>query len=121
VIGERIVSAAPSLAHTADLVRSHHERYDGGGYPDHLAGDEIPLGASIIGVCDAFGAMTKQRPYSDAITVAEALAELRRCSGSHFNPTAVVAFCELIEHPERALRSPGDDRPLSAHAARGRD
>jgi diguanylate cyclase (GGDEF)-like protein len=98
-IGERIVSAAPSLAHTAKLVRSHHERWDGTGYPDQLGGEETPFGAGIIAVCDAFGAMTKQRPYSDAITVAEALAELRRCSGSQFNPTVVCAFCELIEQP----------------------
>jgi diguanylate cyclase (GGDEF)-like protein len=100
-IGERIVTAAPSLAHAAELVRSHHEHYDGSGYPDRLAGDDIPLGASIIAVCDAFAAMTKQRPYSDAITVADALAELRRCSGSQFDPSDVRAFCELIEHPER--------------------
>jgi len=98
-IGERIVTAAPSLAHTAELVRSHHEHYDGSGYPDRLAGEEIPSGASIIAICDAFAAMTKQRPYSDAIMVVEALSELRRCSGSQFNPHYVRAFCELIEHP----------------------
>jgi len=111
-IGERIVTAAPSLAHTAGLVRSHHERYDGSGYPDHLAGEEIPFGASIIAVCDAFGAMTKQRPYSDAITVAEALAELQRCSGSHFNPTVVRAFSELIEEPALG------DEPRTPHRER---
>jgi diguanylate cyclase (GGDEF)-like protein len=111
-IGERIVTAAPSLAHTAGLVRSHHEHYDGSGYPDHLAGDEIPFGASIIAVCDAFGAMTKQRPYSDAITVADALAELQRCSGSHFNPTVVRAFSDLIEEPAPAV-GPEDVRPTT--------
>ena len=99
VIGERILAAAPSLAHTGKLVRSHHERYDGTGYPDALAGEEITLGASIIAVCDAFAAMTRERPYSDAITVAEALSELRRCSGAHFHPHVVQAFCELIELP----------------------
>jgi len=99
-IGERIVTAAPSLAHTSKLVRSHHERYDGSGYPDHLAGEDLPFGARVIAVCDAFGAMTSQRPYSDAISVAEALAELRRCSGSDFDPTVVRAFCELVEHPD---------------------
>jgi diguanylate cyclase (GGDEF)-like protein len=101
-IGERIVTAAPSLAHTGELIRSHHERYDGSGYPDRLAGEDIPFGASILAVCDAFGAMTKERPYSDAITIAEALSELRRCSGSHFHPRVVDAFCKLIEHPEHA-------------------
>jgi diguanylate cyclase (GGDEF)-like protein len=98
-IGERILAAAPSLAHTAEIARSHHERYDGTGYPDGLAGEEITLGASIIAVCDAFAAMTSERPYSDAITVAEALSELRRCSGAQFHPDVVQAFCELIELP----------------------
>ncbi len=105
LIGERIITAAPSLAHTADLVRSHHERYDGDGYPDRLVGEDIPFGACIIAVCDAFGAMTTQREYSDAITVADALSELRRCSGSQFHPHIVSEFCELIEHPERASRT----------------
>ncbi len=101
-IGERIINAAPSLAHAAPLVRSSHERYDGRGYPDRLAGEQIPLGASIIAVCDAFDAMTSQRPYSAAITTAEALAELQRCSGSQFAPSIVRAFCELVESPTRA-------------------
>lgn len=99
-IGERIINAAPSLAHVAEIVRSSHERYDGHGYPDRLAGDQIPFGASIIAVCDAFDAMTSKRPYSDAITVAQALAELRRCSGSQFHPAVAQAFCELIEQPQ---------------------
>jgi diguanylate cyclase (GGDEF)-like protein len=105
-IGERIVSAAPSLAHVADLVRSHHEHYDGSGYPDRLAGDEIPFGACVIGVCDAFGAMTKDRAYSDAISVGDALAELRRCSGSHFHPRVVRAFCDLLEQSPSAPSAP---------------
>jgi two-component system, cell cycle response regulator len=95
-IGQRIVAAAPSLAHIAKLVRSHHERYDGFGYPDRLAGDDIPIGASIIAVCAAFVAMMKHRPFSDAITVSEALAEVRRCSGSQFDPEVVDVFCELL-------------------------
>jgi HD-GYP domain-containing protein (c-di-GMP phosphodiesterase class II) len=61
-IAERIVMAAPSLVHTAGLVRSSHERYDGQGYPDRLAGEDIPLGASIIAVCDAFRARVSARP-----------------------------------------------------------
>ncbi len=104
-IGERIVTAAPSLTHTAKLVRSHHERFDGSGYPDGLAGEQIPIGARIIAVCDAFGAMTKQRPYSDAISVADALAEVRRCAGSHFDPVIAGAFCEVIEQPAQPPRA----------------
>jgi len=95
-IGARIVASAPSLAHTADLIRSHHERYDGHGYPDGLAGDEIPLPAAVISVCAAFVAMMRHRPYSDAITVSEALAELRRCAGSQFHPCVVETFCALF-------------------------
>jgi diguanylate cyclase (GGDEF)-like protein len=99
-IGERIVGAAPSLAHAADLVRSSHERYDGHGYPDRIAGEEIPLGAAIIAVCDAFHAMTSGRPYSSRVSTQAALAELRRCSGTQFDPRVVPAFCELVDRPE---------------------
>jgi diguanylate cyclase (GGDEF)-like protein len=99
-IGERIVTAAPSIAHTADLLRSSHERWDGGGYPDCLAGPDIPLGARIISVCDSFDAMTSARPYSDSISVAAAVAEVRRCSGTQFDPDVVTAFCEIVENPE---------------------
>jgi two-component system, cell cycle response regulator len=95
-IGQRILASAPSLAHVAELVRSHHERYDGRGYPDGLAGEDIPIGASIVAVCAAFVAMMRQRPFSDAITVEEALAEVRACSGTQFDPRVADAFCELL-------------------------
>jgi len=97
LIGERIAASAPSLAHTAELIRSSHERYDGDGYPDGLAGEQVPLGAYIVSVCAAFVAMMKHRPYSDAITVEEALAELRRCAGSQFHPGVVAAFTRLFD------------------------
>ncbi len=95
-IGGRILASAPSLADVAELVRSHHERYDGQGYPDRLAGEAIPLGASIIAVSAAFVAMMRQRPFSDAITVEEALAEVSKYSGTQFDPRVVYAFCELL-------------------------
>ena len=95
-VGARIVASAPSLAHIADLIRSHHERYDGAGYPDGLSGEEIPVSAAIIAVCAAFVAMMRHRPYSDAITVEEALAELRRCAGTQFDPRVVEAFCRMF-------------------------
>jgi response regulator RpfG family c-di-GMP phosphodiesterase len=95
-VGQRILAAAPTLAHAAKLVRSHHERYDGLGYPDRLAGEDIPIGARIIAVCAAFVAMMKQRPFSDAITVTEALSEVSRCAGSQFDPKVVHVFCELL-------------------------
>ncbi len=96
LIGERIVLSAQSLADAAGLVRSSHERVDGTGYPDGLRGDEIEVGAGIIGVCDAFVAMRCQRPYRRARSTGEALAELRRGSGTQFLPAAVEALCALV-------------------------
>jgi response regulator RpfG family c-di-GMP phosphodiesterase len=95
-IGARILTSVPSLADVAELVRSHHERPDGRGYPDRLAGEDIPLGASIIALCAAFVAMMRQRPFSDAITVEAALAEVGKYSGTQFDPRVVDAFCELL-------------------------
>ena len=98
IIGERILGAAPALAAVARLVRSMHERFDGSGYPDALAGDAIPLGSRIVSVCDAFDAMTSERPYRAAMSREDALEELRRCAGTQFDPLVVGAF-------ERAVRT----------------
>ncbi len=103
IIGERIVASAAALRDVAPIVRSTHEAWDGSGYPDALAGDAIPLGARIIAVCDAFDAMTTTRPYREAMTVEDALAELRRCAGGQFDPVVAAAF----------------DRVLTAEPARG--
>jgi diguanylate cyclase (GGDEF)-like protein len=97
IIGERIMQAAPALSAAAPLVRSSHENFDGSGYPDRLAGDEIPLGARVIGVCDAYDAMVSDRPYRAALSHAEALAELRRCAGTQFDPAVVRAFVDIVE------------------------
>jgi diguanylate cyclase (GGDEF)-like protein len=96
LIGERIIGAAPALAPAAKLVRSTHERLDGSGYPDGLAGDQIPLGARIITVCDAFTAMTFPRSYAPQLTVPQALDELRRCASTQFDPTVVDALANLV-------------------------
>jgi HD-GYP domain-containing protein (c-di-GMP phosphodiesterase class II) len=80
------------LGHVGDLVRSCHEHWDGRGYPDGLAGPEIPLIARIVCACDAYSAMTTDRPYRAARTKDEALDELERCSGSHFDPAVVAAL-----------------------------
>jgi two-component system, cell cycle response regulator len=96
LIGERIIAAAPALRRVAALVRSSHENFDGSGYPDGLAGQEIPLGSRIIAVCDAFHAMTTDRPYRSAMDEAETLEELRRCAGSQFDPIVVERFCETL-------------------------
>jgi HD-GYP domain-containing protein (c-di-GMP phosphodiesterase class II) len=92
VIGERIINGAPALRLVAPLVRASHERWDGQGYPDRAAGDEIPLGARIVAVADAFAAMTAGRPYRAARDRAAALEELRACAGSQFDPVVVEAF-----------------------------
>jgi diguanylate cyclase (GGDEF)-like protein len=96
LIGERIIGAAPALAPAARLVHSTHERFDGSGYPDGLTGDQIPLGARIIAVCDAFTAMTFPRPYAPQLTVTQAIAELRNCAGTHFDPAVVDAIANLV-------------------------
>jgi two-component system, cell cycle response regulator len=96
LIGERIVSRAPALEGVAKLVRSSHERWDGSGYPDGLAGTEIPLGARIISVCDAFDAMVSSRPYRPDMTADEALAELHRCAGEQFDPDVVEALTAVM-------------------------
>jgi HD-GYP domain-containing protein (c-di-GMP phosphodiesterase class II) len=96
IVGERIIGAAPALSGVAQLVRSSHEAWDGSGYPDGLVGAEAPLGARIVAVCDAFEAMTSERPYRPARTVEEALAELRRCAGTQFDPSVVATFCAIV-------------------------
>ncbi len=92
LIGERIIGAAPALNRVASLVRSSHERWDGHGYPDNLAGESIPLGARIVAVCDAFDAMTNPRPYALPRTPEAALDELEQCAGVQFDPAVVAAF-----------------------------
>jgi len=94
VIGQRILNAAPSLAGVAAIVRASHERWDGDGYPDGLAGEQIPLGARLIAVCDAYDAMTSERCYQQARGHDDALEELRRNAGTQFDP-AVVRALEL--------------------------
>jgi diguanylate cyclase (GGDEF)-like protein len=103
LIGERILAGAPALAPVAELVRASHERWDGRGYPDALAGEAIPLGARIIAVCDAYGAMLAERPYRAARSRADALAELRRCAGRQFDPAVVEAFADVVMRPPVAV------------------
>jgi putative nucleotidyltransferase with HDIG domain len=92
VIGARMLERIPFFEHVHPLVRSAHERWDGRGYPDGLATREIPLGARIICACDAFHAMTSDRPYRSAMPVVDAIAELRRHSGGQFDPAVVDAL-----------------------------
>jgi diguanylate cyclase (GGDEF)-like protein len=101
LIGEKILAAAPALAGAGRLVRSSHERYDGTGYPDGLAAEEIPLGARIVAVCDAYEAMTSDRPYRTRMTPEEAAAELRAGADSQFDSHVVQVFLEACLVPTR--------------------
>jgi diguanylate cyclase (GGDEF)-like protein len=95
VVSADVLRHIPALRPLAPLVHAHHERWDGTGYPDRVAGEDIPLGARIICVADAFNAMITRRPYSAAIDPDAGLAELERCSGTQFDPRVVKAAREL--------------------------
>jgi HD-GYP domain-containing protein (c-di-GMP phosphodiesterase class II) len=95
VAGERILGVTESMRPVARLVRSSHERWDGRGYPDGLAGEEIPRGARIVCAADAYHAMLSDRPYKAAMTREAAVAELRRCAGSQFDPRVVEVLVEV--------------------------
>jgi ribonuclease P protein subunit RPR2 len=93
--GARIVEPIPFMGEAVDIVRSHHERFDGGGYPRGLRGEEIPLAARIFSIADSFDAMTSDRPYRSALTTEEAVAEIRAAAGTQFDPRCVEAFVAL--------------------------
>ncbi len=95
-IGERIIASAPTGRPVAAIVRSTHEHYDGRGYPDGLAGEQIPLASRIIAICDAYEAMTSDRSYRPAMSPREARDELRLCAGSQFDPQLAEIFLRLL-------------------------
>jgi putative nucleotidyltransferase with HDIG domain len=101
-IGARILEPVPFFAELVPLVRSSHERWDGRGYPDGLAGDEIPLGSRVIAVCDAYHAMTEDRVYRRALPLAAATAEIERCSGSQFDPVCARALLDVVRESASA-------------------
>ena len=92
VVGERIIVGTPGLSHLAPAMRAEHERWDGAGYPDGLAGEEIPLASRITLACDAFHAMTSDRPYRASMTFERACEELRACAGTQFDPNVADAL-----------------------------
>lgn len=96
-IGYRIANSIAELEHIAEGILSHHERWDGGGYPRGLPGESIPYAARIISVADAYDAMTRGRPYKKAVSHGEAVTELRCCAGSQFDPAVVDAFVMALE------------------------
>jgi HD-GYP domain-containing protein (c-di-GMP phosphodiesterase class II) len=113
VMGEQIIAAAgPSLEQIAPLVRASHERWDGRGYPDGLKAEEIPLGARIVAICDSFHAMLDERPYKPAMSLDDALVELRRCAGTQFDPQLVQIFCTIVIN--RACAASASQQALEA-------
>jgi response regulator RpfG family c-di-GMP phosphodiesterase/GGDEF domain-containing protein len=120
VVGERLLAANFGMESVGRLVRSSHERWDGGGYPDGLSGAQIPLGARILFVCAAFQDMTSERPHRPAREAREALSELARGAGSQFDPDVVAAFqLEFAPPQEPAARvlGTGSRRPLTVLVA----
>jgi putative nucleotidyltransferase with HDIG domain len=105
VVGAEMLERIPYFAGVHPLVRSSHERWDGAGYPEGLEREEIPLGARVICACDAFHAMTSDRPYRQAMDHGDAVEELRRSSGTHFDPEVVDALVALLA--EEAQGPPG--------------
>jgi HD domain len=103
LIGERILRQVPGLDRVARGVRHEHERWDGAGYPDGLTGEAIPLPSRVTLVCDAYHAMTSDRPYRRALSHADAAAELRRCAGTQFDPAVVRALLDALGDAEPSL------------------
>jgi putative nucleotidyltransferase with HDIG domain len=103
VIGEAIIKPLRSLVKVAQVVRCHHERYDGGGYPSGLQGEAIPFPARILVVADSYDAMMTDRPYRKRLTIEQVREELRKGSGTQFDPVVVEAFAKLLDEKEQRL------------------
>jgi HD-GYP domain-containing protein (c-di-GMP phosphodiesterase class II) len=102
--GAEIIQMIPGLGWALPVVRGHHERWDGRGYPDGLKGDEIPLAARVVAVADAFDAMTSDRPYRPGMPTDRAFAELEAGAGTHFDPHCVAAFLRVRPKVEAMLQ-----------------
>ena len=103
-IGHQILQTIGFLTQAAEIVLSHQERWDGGGYPRRLKGTEIPLGARIFAIADTLDAMTSDRPYRRGVSYDEARAEIARCSATQFDPACVEAFVSLTVQELTQLR-----------------
>jgi putative two-component system response regulator len=107
IIGERICEPLATATQFAPIVRHHHERWDGAGYPDGLRAEAIPIGARIVGLVDSYDAIIHDRPYRPARDIHSAMAEIRREAGGQFDPELVRLFLPLLEREARAERAPG--------------
>lgn len=104
-LGAKILESASFLSpHALEVVMSHHERWDGNGYPNRLAKDEIPIGARLFSVVDTFDAMTSDRPYRKGMDALTAVEEIKRCSGSQFDPQIVEAFIACVDSLQARMR-----------------
>ncbi|MBI4342000.1 MAG: HD domain-containing protein [Candidatus Omnitrophica bacterium] len=108
IIGEAIVKPVRSLGKVVSLVRHHHERFDGGGYPSGLKGEAIPLGARILAVADTYDAIVTDRPYRKRLSVDQAKAELTRCAGAQHDPVVIEAFLKVLAEKETRLSAAKD-------------
>src|SRR5205085_3985201 len=104
--GERLLAVTPAMEPVARLVRASHARFDGAGYPDRRVGEEIPLGARIIAVCDAFYAMTNDRPYRSGTGAADAYSRLRKDAGGQFDPGVVDAVGTVLAAGQAGVADP---------------
>jgi ribonuclease P protein subunit RPR2 len=111
-MGARIVEPIPFMGEAVEIVRCHHERFDGSGYPSGLSGEQIPLGARIFSIADSFDAMTSERPYRHALSLEEAVDEIRDGAGTQFDPECVKAFVDLVAEDDELLLV-GGRRPVS--------
>jgi len=114
-IGAQIVAPIKFLGNAVDIIRHHHERFDGRGYPLGLRGSDIPLAARIFSVADSFDAMTSDRPYRNALPADRALEEIRGGAGSQFDPDVVLAFLAMME--ESGGAEDGEHSHSLAHAS----
>jgi putative nucleotidyltransferase with HDIG domain len=104
-LGAKIIANVPFLEEVAVIIRAHHERWDGNGYPERMSGEEIPLGARIFAVADSFDAMTSDRPYRRGRQLDEALAEIESCAGTQFDPRVTAAFLAVSMHRIEAIHA----------------
>lgn len=103
-IGQRIASVTPELSSISELILKHHEKWDGSGYPLGLSGDDIPIECRILALVDSFDAMTNDRPYRKALTLENAIAEVKRCSGSQFDPNLVELFISIVYENKKEMQ-----------------
>ena len=116
-IGRKLVQEIPALRHLSQIVQCHHERFDGHGYPNGIKGYDIPLGSRIISVVDSYDSLTSSRPYRETASYAAAAQELRRCSGTQFDPDLVEAFCRIDPAEIEQLRALACERLTKPDAA----